>query len=74
MYHNGWKPLPSDQTIQSRADTLSDSLVSGHNSELDAGVDAFRMPFDDYNSEELWNWMYFMDSEEGSRMLMQQSL
>ncbi|KAJ9610629.1 hypothetical protein H2200_005406 [Cladophialophora chaetospira] len=66
---NDWRP---DRSIHPRSDNLPDSYGPGQSLGPEPGMD--RMPFDDYNAEQLWNWMYFVDFEEGSPALMQQSL
>lgn len=58
---NDWTPVSTSQHFLPQSnDTFNDSLLIGHdNSEA---PNPGRLPFDHYNMEEMWDWMFFMDS------------
>jgi hypothetical protein len=70
-YTTGWKPVSPEQSfIQSGlGDNTSDSLVISQG--VFGGLDPDRLPFANYNTEELWNWMFFMDTDESMQVIFQ---
>lgn len=75
MYDDtSWKSVSPGQMIPFRADGTSEGFTAGQDSELDVGLDSSQLPFSGYNAEELWNWMYFIDTDSNSHVLMQGSI
>jgi hypothetical protein len=74
-YHQpGWRPLSADGAGPWRADAISHSYTGSQDLELDGGLEPTQLPFGDLNAEDLWNWMFLIDSEDHSHGLLQAGL